>query len=206
MKREAKRVFFSRVDDNYRQLLIAASNSPHLKRISSVTNTVDLQSISFDILNDLLPKKTFQVIADSTGRKLEHTMVSINEGRELVGKAFKTPMNSNEVKVYHLEYSFDTTGEKSCLDNTVKYNSRELPISFISNKLLMHYYFQGEPEDVAQDIQREKNQVVELINTNQKEVDDFFTSKRDSFLAHIRLAANDRLLEMKKLDDDTSLF
>lgn len=90
--------------------------------------------------------------------------------------------NSGGAKVLEITYGLRFKGSIEALNYSAQYVPRSVNITNIGNgSLTFYYYGQGTIEQLAPIAKTEKNNLVHLLNLNQKEVGEYFELQKGKF-------------------------
>ncbi len=90
---------------------------------------------------------------------------------------------------------------------TVNFNKRSFRGIVLYDMINLQYHFQNSDTKIIGPLAKEqKNNFIQLLETNKREVEVFFTEKKNSFLLTIKYSIEDKIAENKKRIEDLGDF
>jgi hypothetical protein len=181
--RDLQTIFSKRANDHLNKIIADIPNELKQHSITHQSTPADLKVIESKIINALWSWPKIEVLDNTNVKNYENIEMSLNEASGLVN-GLRYSSNSSTVNMLEITYGLSYSGDWSALTYSVNYPQRQLNITNISkNGFTLYSYYQGTIDDYAAAAKANKVAIVSLINTNQTEVDNFFTGKKEYFEA-----------------------
>lgn len=161
-------------------------------------------SLKKDEIISSIPKwKKIKLLKD-TLKVVNHTSsLPISIAERLIGNGFSYSYSSSNVEILHVIYSLDFEGDFEAISYTLNNSKQALPISRNTHMLNIFFYSQKPVQEISESLKHQRNQIVALIENNQRDIDDFFKSQRDE----ISKAIDEGIKlgeEKRKVNDDNN--
>lgn len=169
----------------YNKLLNSVVSERSILDITHNTSKDTFLQLALNILNSNMrrPKITLK----DGPYKVEHEQLELHNSiaEKLIGSGFTFSISKNTSTIVHITYIIPFDGDTNAIRYTANLNKRLLPIELKNDKIVLHFFTQRTIEEVAEHVKAERDSIVAMINNNQKEVDEFWESKKSELLTHI---------------------
>lgn len=206
MNKPLHEVFTINCVDIYNKLLKEVASQNAVLKINHNTSKDTFQQTSLDILNSYMRQP--QIRLEEGPYKTQHETLNLplNVADGLIGSGFTFSMSSSTTPINHVWYEIPYTGDFNALKYTVSYNRRSLQLELMGRKIVLHFFTQKTLQEVAEQIKTERDAIVNIINGNQAEVDEFWKSRQNVLLTHIKYEIDKKYDAEKKKNNLNNLL
>jgi hypothetical protein len=185
MPKRLLEIFKTKATTHYEALKTQAVQAARNLPIKPESDPHTFQQLALDIGNPLLqiPNFTIEHVTNATLTPLE---VSLHEADSYKLPTLTRNLMDSHVLINELKYTIQYKGDVQALYLTVNKSPRHEYMEFATPFLFLYYYFQGNDDNIKAEYKAHRDRLIEAINENQKEVEDFFKEKRDSFFTMIK--------------------
>ncbi|MBY0377308.1 MAG: hypothetical protein K2Q33_01930 [Gammaproteobacteria bacterium] len=201
MNKPLHEVFTINCVDTYNQLLKEVASRNEVLKINHNTSKDTFQQTALDILNSYMRQPHIRLEEGPYKAQHETLNLPINVADGLIGNGFTFSMSSSTTPINHVWYEIPYKGDFNALKSTVSYNRRFFQMEFLGNNIVLHFFTQKTLQEAAEQIKTERDAIVDIINGNQADIDEFWKSKKDILLTQIKSEIEKKYdAEMRKND------
>jgi hypothetical protein len=197
-------IFTKNVQELYNELV--KSIALNTEKITATSmSTVDVQQLQLDIFNKLYK---YPVLELGDERPDFHTEdVEFNTAGNLIGNGFSFSSSSNTSSITQVDYFIKHNGNLDALSITEKYSKRSIRGVVMHDVINLQYHFQNSDTTVIGPLAKDqKNNIVDLLKSNNADINEFFKQKKSLFLLTIKNSIEEKIESNRKKIDDLGNF
>lgn len=131
----------------------------------------------------------------------------VDNASRLIGNGFTFSLSSATTLITQLTYTYPSFKGMEGLKVTVKYPKRTLSGKLVRSFLSLDFYIQGNNvSEQGPRIKTQKDQLLALIEDNNKDVSEYFEGRKQNFLDYIRFKIEEKLTANNKHQADLNSF
>lgn len=184
MKKTELTLFTIKAEQLFDTMLNKALNEGKQLGVYSIKDfDTDTSLQKIEILNKLMKWPRITFLRDTLSVSHVVKDLPIHQAQSLFPNSFSYSVGSSTVSVLTVIYQINYEGDLKALELSVNYNQRTIPAEMNGQGILvLFFYSQKTVEEVKDQIKQERDNLLSLLEQNQKSVDEFFKSKREVLL------------------------